>query len=162
MSGFCPGRIRRREEQWRHFAVGDSCSVISVVFLGRTTTRLDQSEKRLCEYARTSYCPASNRVNSKWPFTSVCAAWGLRPSDVWMVTLAFATGLPRSSSTLPERVPRPLENWAFVANASIAIRPRIEAIRLIVHPGTIYDDFIRRRGRCPDAEGQLFLIRDCS
>src|ERR1700683_3965737 len=30
-----------------HFAVGDKRSVISVVFLGRTTTRLDHSEKRL-------------------------------------------------------------------------------------------------------------------
>jgi hypothetical protein len=39
----------RDREDWRHFAVGDKRSVISVVFLGRTTTRLDQSENRLCE-----------------------------------------------------------------------------------------------------------------
>ena len=42
-------RFARDREDWRHFAVGDKRSVISVVFLGRTTTRLDQSEKRLCE-----------------------------------------------------------------------------------------------------------------
>jgi hypothetical protein len=36
-------------ENGHHFAAGDKRSVISVVFFGRTTTRLDQSEKRLCE-----------------------------------------------------------------------------------------------------------------
>src|SRR6202050_5445531 len=41
--------VRPRGTAGHHFAAGDKRSVISVVFFGRTTTRLDQSEKRLCE-----------------------------------------------------------------------------------------------------------------